>query len=151
MDIRTKEIYSEVNSVLNTLGEKYILKLPKNLYEMICEEKLNNYNPKYEPNIPLENQKIKRDSIAMIALFHLNYWCDTQEEKDELERLYTKNEDIHREKMKTVYSSDNIFKNDTTNVVKNNQPVNNQQIVEYKKESIFGKILNKIKKLFRIK
>lgn len=66
---------------------------------MICEEKLNDYNPKYEPNIPLENQKIKRDSIAMIALLHLNYWCDTQEEKDKLERLYTKNEYIYREEM----------------------------------------------------
>lgn len=150
MNIRTKEIYSEVNSVLNMLGEKYIFKLPKSLYEMICEEKLNDYNPKYEPNIPLENQKIKRDSIAMIALFHLNYWCDTQEEKDKLKKLYSQNEDIYREEMKTLYSSNNIFKNDT-NVAKNNQPVNNQQVVEYREESIFKKVLNKIKKLFHLK
>ena len=42
MDIKTKETYSEVYSILNLLGESYITKLPKSLYNMIIEE--NGFN-----------------------------------------------------------------------------------------------------------
>ena len=58
MDIKTKETYSEVYSILNLLGESYITKLPKSLYNMIIEEKLNEYNPKYSSSIALEQQNI---------------------------------------------------------------------------------------------
>ena len=35
MNTKTKEIYSEVYSVLNMLGNDYINKIPDNLYKMI--------------------------------------------------------------------------------------------------------------------
>ena len=37
MDIKTKETYSEVYSILNMLGENYITKIPSKLYQMIKE------------------------------------------------------------------------------------------------------------------
>lgn len=81
MDIKTKEIYSEVYGILNMLGNNYIMKLPSSLYKMIEEEKSNEYNPKYDSEVSLEEQNIRRESISMIALFHLNYWCCSNEEK----------------------------------------------------------------------
>ena len=41
MDIKTKEIYSEVYGILNMLGNNYIMKLPSSLYKMIEEKKSN--------------------------------------------------------------------------------------------------------------
>lgn len=38
MNVQTQEIYSEVYSILNLLGESYINKLPISLFNMIKQE-----------------------------------------------------------------------------------------------------------------
>jgi len=68
MNVQTQEIYSEVYSILNLLGESYIKKLPVSLFNMIKEEKRQDYNPKYDSKINLEQQNIKRETLSMIAL-----------------------------------------------------------------------------------
>ena len=155
MNTKTKEIYSEVYSVLNKLGNDYINKIPDNLYKMIKQEKLEEYNPKYIFTINLEEQKIKKESIAMIALFHLNYWCDSNEEKEKLRKLFKENENKYQTELCEKYNPDNIFKNRCKPNVENQETNNKNQekiknakeIIKYK-ESIFKRILNKIKMFF---
>ena len=144
MDKKTKEIYSEVYGILNMLGENYIKKLPASLYKMILEEKLDEYNPKYNSNIELEQQGVKKETLSMIALFHLNYWCNTPKEKEKLKKILKENEEKYKEELKEKYNSDNLFKN-------KKQPIINRQekleetvaMVEYK-NNILKKIINKI-------
>ena len=83
MNVATQEMYSEVYSILNLLGNSYIAKLPKSLFKMIEEEKSSTYNPQYREDQSLNEQNIKRESLSMIALFHLNYWCNSDEEKEQ--------------------------------------------------------------------
>ena len=84
MVITTKEMYSEVYGILKALGNKYIDKLPKTVLKVITECKEENYNPEYSMSIPLKEQDINRKSLAMIALFHYNYWCETGEERKKI-------------------------------------------------------------------
>lgn len=84
----TKEkIYSEVYAVLQMLGNKYIEKVPNGLLEIIETRRDITYNPKYISSEPLEEQGVSRESMSMIALLHLNYWCDTEIEKSELKEV----------------------------------------------------------------
>ena len=93
MNVATQEMYSEVYSILNLLGNSYIAKLPKSLFKMIEEEKSSTYNPQYREDQSLNEQNIKRESLSMIALFHLNYWCNSDEEKEQLKQLFKNNEE----------------------------------------------------------
>lgn len=148
MDIKTKEIYSEVYSILNMLGESYIEKLPSKLYNLIKEEKSAEYNPQYNGTIALEQQNIKKETLSMIALFHLNYWCNSEEEKHELNKLFNENEEKYQAELREKYNTDNLFKN--RNEEKAENIVTEQSLVEYK-EPFFKRILNKIKSLFKLK
>lgn len=151
MNIQTQEMYSEVYNILNMLGESYINKLPKNLYDMIKEEKSESYNPQYILTMNLSEQNIKRDTLAMISLFHLKYWCSSNEEKEELRKKFKTNEDEYQEKLRKKYNPDNIFSNSIQETKLEENTIRNQaNIVEYK-ESIFKKIINKIKNIFHIK
>ena len=96
MNVATQEMYSEVYSILNLLGNSYIAKLPKSLFKMIEEEKSSTYNPQYREDQSLNEQNIKRESLSMIALFHLNYWCNSDEEKEQLKQLFKNNEENHK-------------------------------------------------------
>ena len=150
MNVQTQEIYSEVYSVLNLLGESYINKLPVSLFNMIKEERKQDYNPKYDSTINLEQQNIKRDSLSMIALFHLNYWCNSDEEKNEIKKLFKTNEEKHQAEIREKYNPDNLFKKRTEEIKTEENTIENAvAMVEYK-ESIFKRFINKIKSIFHI-
>ena len=143
MNIKSKEIYSEVYQVLNLLGKEYIDKLPKSLFNMLEEKRNINYEPKYTEDLPLNKQNIKKEALSIIALLHLNYWCENVKERNELNQMFKDNEDRYQDELRKKYDPDNIFKKHIQeNIIKNEV-----SIVEYK-ESIFKRIINKIKSLF---
>ena len=148
MNVQTQEIYSEVYSILNLLGESYIKKLPVSLFNMIKEEKRQDYNPKYDSIINLEQQNIKRETLSMIALFHLNYWCNSDEEKNELKTLFKTNEEKHQAEIREKYNTDNLFRKHSLQQ-EESTITNEVAMVEYK-EPLFKRIINKIKEIFHI-
>ena len=146
MNENTKKVYSEVYQVLNVLGDEYIRRLPKSLYNMLEEKRDTTYNPKYTDEITLDMQNINKESLNILALLQFNYWCDSYEEKLELQNILEDNEKIHEENLRKKYNSENLFKN-KKNVYTKEAIENNMAIVEYK-ENIFRKFINKIKNIF---
>lgn len=139
MNTKTKEMYSEVYGILEVLGEKYINKLPKELYELIKKCKLETYSPKYDIETISEDKSIKRETLSMIALFHLNYWCDT-EEKQELKNLFKRNDEKNFALKRTNYNLSNILQNQDVE----NEKVTETSIVKVEKENLFLKIIKKL-------
>lgn len=145
MNIKTKEIYSEVYQVLNLLGNEYIDKLPKSLLNMLKEKRDINYNPQYIEDIPLNKQNIKKETLAILALLHLNYWCENEKEKLELKQVLKNNEDMYQQDIRNKYNPENMFiKNKREKIVENQV-----SMIEYK-EPLFKKIISKIKSIFHI-
>lgn len=144
MNYKTKEIYSEVYEILNLMGDRFIDKLPNKLFDLIKNERLETYNPKYDLDLPLEEQSIKEETIDIIALLYLNYWCETEDEKNELNKIFQENEEIYQKELNEKYNIDNLFRNKQMekNETKEILPI------EYKK-SFFRMIINKIKQILK--
>ena len=156
MVITTKEMYSEVYGVIKALGKEYIKKLPNTVLKVIIENREENYNPKYNMSISLKEQDVNRKTLAMIALLHYNYWCDTEEDRQKLKTILENNEEKRQREMKEKYSNDKIFNNRNIKKEENidqievkNEVLLDSNIVEYK-QSFFSKIVDKIKKWFNI-
>ena len=149
MDTVTKEIYSEVYSVLKILGKKYIDKIPNSLYNMIQDNKLETYNPTYTLETDLNEQNIKRESISMIALMHLNYWCNSENEKNELKKIFKENDGKYKERIREKYNPDNLFNKKNIETEKITENVENTEIIKYKEETFFKRILRKIVNFFK--
>ena len=150
MDIKMKKTYSQVYGILEMLGENYITKLPSSLYKMINEERQKEYTPQYDSSIALEKQDIKKESLSMIALFHLNYWCNSQDEKNKLRKLFQYNEEKYQNELREKYNPDNLFKNKSQTIEKKEITSEPVAIIEYK-ENILKKLINKIKNIFHIR
>lgn len=154
MNVKTKEIYSEVYQVLNLLGNDYINKLPTSLTNMISEKREVNYNPQYTADIPLNKQNIKKETMSIIVLLYLNYWCNDENEISEVKNILKKNEEKYQAEIKEKCNTDNIFKNHTQDVQgaeKIEQNVTNENEMIPYKQSIFSKIINGLKNIFHIK
>jgi hypothetical protein len=85
VDLKT---YAEVYSVLNKLGENYISKLPKDLYELICKK-----SNQYVGNV----NKLSPKTAHFLAVLHYKYWTNTEEEKQELKNIFLENEKKNKE------------------------------------------------------
>lgn len=149
MNENTMKVYSEVYQVLNVLGNEYISRLPKSLYNMLEEKRDITYNPQYNMEITLNRQNINKESLNILALMHYNYWCNNQDEKNELQNILKNNEELHEENLRKKYNPEDLFKNKKNNYT-NVDAVNNTAIIEYK-ENVFRRIINKIKNIFNFK
>lgn len=148
MTLEYKQSLTEINTILSLMGMEYINKLPKKLIKFIKENMDNSYISNIDVNTPINEQQLKKDTKILLSLIYRNYWCSEEKKKELLEEdAYLKSE---REKeIREKYNPDNIFKNKQQKIVSEESAVNNVSMVEYK-ESIFKKILNKIKCLFRV-
>ena len=142
MDIKTKEMYSEIYSILEIMKEEYVKKIPKNLYDLIKENRLDTYNPIYNPEENLADQKMSKETAALLVLLKLNYWCENETEKEEIREALKKNSIEQARIMREKYSSANMFKQFNNPSEKVVEKENN--IVKYEKEGFFKKFFNKI-------
>ena len=134
--------YSEVYAILNLMNPKYINKIPSRLKLIIKEEMDKEYKPEIKYDIPLTEQKLNKKTFTILAMLNLNFWCETQEHKNELIKLYANNDKIKEEELREKYNPDNLFKNKETKI---ETVENTVAMVEYK-ESIFTKIKNWFKR-----
>lgn len=95
------QVYSEVYAVLAALGDECIKKTPKYVLDYIAENRDCDYVVKIDKNLPLEEQNLSRDAIAVIAVLKLDYWCETDEERKELISILEANDQKEDELLKT--------------------------------------------------
>ncbi len=148
MTLEYKQSLKEVNTILNFMGKEYINKLPNKLVSFIKENMDNSYISNINVNTPINEQPIKNDTKILLSLLYRHYWCSEEKKRELLkEDVHLKNE---REKeIREKYNPDNIFKNKQQKIISEESVVNNVSMVEYK-ESIFKRILKKIKCIFRV-
>lgn len=139
-------IYSEVYGVLEMLGEEYINEIPKKMYTFIKENRDKSYNPIYDIDKPLSKQNLKRRTVAFICMLDYNYWCKTEEERTQINKILLKNE----EKIKEKYSVNNIFKQDKEKEANEKEEVlkENKELIKYE-EKWYTKFINFIKKILK--
>ena len=147
MMLDTMMAYSEVYEILNLLDEEYKEKVPDKVRTFFEEERLKDYKPDIDVDTPLIDQNLKRETIVLLAIFNLNYWCDTPEEKHEILNELANNEKEKQEHLER-YNPDNLFKNKQN---ENKNTINTQEVslVEYKEPNFIQRLLSKIAKLFR--
>ncbi len=135
--------YSEVYSFINALGSSYISKIPVSVYNTIKKNRDENYNPMFNRDESIIKSNISKEGLALISAINLQYWCNNEDEKAKLKKIYIHNGNIEKQK----YSSDNLF----NNINKENMKIENicVDLMEYK-QSFLQKIIRKIKKIFRL-
>ena len=141
--------YAEVDKILSFMEFQYVKKVPIKMRELFRNNGLKGYEPMIDKNIPLDQQKLQRKTLAILALLNLNYWCENQEEKQKLIKAYSENDQKREKEIREKYNPDNIFKKSNTAKEMENVVDEVTTIVEYKEESLIKKLLKKIMKLFK--
>lgn len=84
-------IYAELYEILKSIDKMKVMKVPIDILNTIIRESDKNYNINIDWSRPLEEQNLHEDTINVLGWINLNYWAETEEEKDNLKRLYLNN------------------------------------------------------------
>lgn len=147
MDDIYREAFAEVLEVLKNSNQNIIEKIPKKFITFLSQNKDNNYIVKIDFTDANWDDSIKQETQAILALVYRDYIVSPEErtrllaeEKEEQIRI----ENELREK----YNPDNLFKKrHREDEIEENTIQNEVALVEYK-ETIFRRLINKLKSIF---
>lgn len=149
MENNLTKAYAEVLLILSYMEQKYADMIPKKLLELFNEEKDKNYQPNINPKISLAEQNLQRKTLALLAMLNLNYWCKDENEKQEMLKMYSENDKKIEAEMRERYNPDNLFRKKEEPIENDENKQENTELIKYKKQNIFKKILNRIMKFFK--
>ena len=149
IDTEYANAYSEVLEILKYIPLRDYNKIPKNKIEVFEINANRNYSFNYNPEQTLEEQNVSKIARGIIAILFRDYWAtETQREKIITKQKYDR---IKLEEEKKAKYDIDIFKNRDNFKLKQNvkQDTNANEVsmVKYE-ESIFKRIINKIKEIF---
>lgn len=143
----TRQAYSEIDEFLDLLSPEKRNKIPQKLQGLFKDEKDKNYVKGINPNVPIKDQELKKETLSIIALLNLQYWCDNEAEKERLKKIYADNEKKYQDMLQEKYNPDNIFKNkQSQNLVENTEETS---LVPIKEKNFILKLFDKILNIFR--
>lgn len=145
VSIELSEAAVEFNCILEYTEEKLKKKIPQKFLDFLKEIQSNTYKFEYDKNKRLSEQNLKPKTRGLIALVYKDYICDEDEKKEYLRIIQEKIMQKEVEKRK-IYNPDNIFKNKEKKSIEN--PTSSIVSMTEYKESVFKRVLDKIKSIF---
>ena len=105
-----REAYVEVLEILKHMDKNYVAKIPRDLRKFFERNASKEYKFHIDLSIPLEQHELKEITISILAMLNLNYWCESEEHRQELLKKYHENDLKYQEELRQKYNTDNLFK-----------------------------------------
>lgn len=145
MNNELKEVYGQVYEFLSLVEEKYLEKIPSGVIEFFKNQKDENYVKKINPNVSIREQNLKEETIAIIAMLNLNYWCEDEIEKRRLKEIYAKNEINYQRRLCQEEIARREKERRREEEIAKAKSIIERSIVVYKNPPLYKRILLKIK------
>ena len=143
---RYANAFTEVYEILKYLDKDEYNKISFNLIETIQNNRNTNYIYTIKSEKKLEEQKMLPETKAILFNIFRDYLA-TEEQKQKIKKWQS--EDLRKleEDKKKNYNIDVFFNKKIHNTTISNS---RNELIEFKKTSLLKKIINKIKKFFKI-
>lgn len=144
MDENLKKSLKETYEIIQNSENKIIEKIPNNFLKFIEDNMDKNYNLKINFDDENWKNKINNDTKAILALIYRDYIVDA-EKRNKLIQEEKAQREIYEKELREKYNPDEIFKNRT---VKEDEVINNNQLIEVKEAPWYKKIIESILRIF---
>jgi len=140
--------YTEVYEILSCLNNEEYLKIPEELIEVFEENRNLEYEYEINDEQDLSKQPMLKETKAILLNIFRDYLATPEQNQKIKQWLQADREYLEKQK-KEMYSS-NIFENNKKYEKINNEESKTILPVVIKKQSIFYRIINKLKRIFKI-
>lgn len=138
--------YKEVLKILEHVKTEDVAKIPKEMIEMFKKNQDNYYEFKINMNKPFDEQKLMKETKAILANIFRDYWA-TEYQKEKIlqkEKYDTKKEEIE---LRNKCNPDNLFKNKARQ--SNDEKSKNRLPIKVESQKFYAKLIAIMKKVFK--
>lgn len=137
--------YEEVYEILSYMDKFTVMKVPEEILKVIKTKRNINFRTKINKNDIFNEENVSKETIDFICWLDYKYWID-EERKYEIDRINIEKVKKSEEEKRKKYNPDNIFKNREKKYTE--IPTSNiTSMIEYK-ESVFKRVIDKIRSIF---
>ena len=138
--------YTEVLEIIKYLPQEEKNKIPQSKIDFFKNNMDKIYEFKYDDTLLFEENEVMDETKAIFVILFRDYFA-SEKQKKILQEILIKNEQYKQEKLKEKYSYENLFNKDDS--FNKNVHIENR-LISTEKENFFIKIINRIKKFFKI-
>ena len=139
-----KNAYAEVYTILQELNEEEYNKIPPEVIKTIEANRNEEYEYELDDELDLKDQPMLPETKAILFNLFRDYLANP-EQKSKIIRMQNEARQKNELKKQQMYNTDVFANKPKENLAENSNET--MQIVQYK-ESVFTRILNKIKSFF---
>ena len=132
MEIPRDIIYAEVYELLKNMEKEKVMKIPREILLQIDSGRNRDITIEYDWDNGLNNENFYPDTINILGYLNYKYWAETEEEREELKKLYNIPEKVIPEEI--LFEPQNKPPQDTYMVVSEGQ------LFSETKETFFDKL-----------
>ena len=150
-EVEYSEAAVEVLDILNHTNREDVARIPQSFIKFLTNISSKGYKVKFNHEQPINGFNLRKQTRELLGFIYITWWCNKEEHEKYKNIIHENN--IKREKIKETYNVNDIFKNKKENQehrIIQSENVMEKNIVEYKKENIFKKFINKILSFFSI-
>lgn len=148
-NIEYSEAIVEVLEILEYSDDNILEKIPKKLIKFWERNKSKTYKPNLDHNKSIIEMNLKDKTKSILSMIYLNYLCNDAEAK-EISSIINHNEEIYQTELIKKHNSQHSEKEQNIiNTINENTKSTSITIID-NKESIFKKIVNRIKRFLNI-
>lgn len=151
-EIEYSEAAVEVLDILNHTNKEDVARIPQSFIKFLTNISSKSYKVKFNHEQPINGLNLKKQTRELLGFIYITWWCDKEEREKYKNQIHESN--IKKEEIKENYNLNEIFKNRKQNQeqkISENKMIEPTSMIEYKKESVFRKIINKIISFFNSK
>ncbi len=145
---------AETLHYLKGISQDDINRIPDKFMNFLKNNASQNYECKFDYTRPLKELNLKNETRGLIAMICLEYWCETEEQKNSFREHLNENEKRYQEELRKKYNMDDIFKkkelSPEVEIIGENIDADKLPI-QAEQENIFKRIFNRIMKIFHMK
>ena len=141
----------EVLDILNHTNKEDVARIPQSFIKFLTDISSKSYKSKFNHEQPINGFNLRKQTKELLGFIYITWWCNKEEHEKYKNIIHENN--MKKEKINETYNVNDIFKNKKENQehrIIQSENVMEKNIVEYKKENIFKKFLNKILSFFSI-
>lgn len=144
----TSQSFSEVYDIINHLEKSLYNKIPQSFIDLVKQNLSNEYISKIDYNKSINEQEISREARSVLSIIYRDFICP-KEKREELRRK--DQQELKRiEQEKERFNTEDLFKNKKNKKIVVEQTLEQENLpAKVRKENIFTKIINFIKKHFQ--
>lgn len=141
---------AETLHYLKGINQNDIDKIPSKFMKFLKDNASQEYVCEFDYTKSLKEQSLRNETRGLIAMICLNYWCETEEQKDNFKKHLKQNEIKYQEELQKKYNINEMFKKNILHKdISNNVPISNE-LVKVSTSTTIKRIIDKIKKILHL-